>query len=230
VREAVALRREGFGLTGLRKARVCSFAGLDLRVGPGVFQPSLVTEGLVRLGLDRLQYRARPVVVEVGTGSGAVALAVAFARKDAEVHATDISARALRWARRNRRRLGLATVRFYRGSLLQPLPERLRGRVSVIMSNAPYVPSVTAAKADWNAPLWTVEGSGADGLDLLRTISRDAMGFLEPGGWLVIQIAGYQWDGFADELLALGYQPEEPERRGLRSALIGAARWDGAAT
>lgn len=156
-----------------------------------------------------------------------MALAVASARSDADFHATDISARALRWARRNRRRLGIANVRFHRGSLLQPLPEHLRGRVSVIMSNAPYVPAVTAAKRHWDAPLGTVRGPGPDGLDLVRTLGSDARGFLEPGGSLLIQIAGYQWDGFAEELLALGYRPEEPERRGPGAALVGAAEWDG---
>jgi HemK-like putative methylase len=227
VREAVALRREGFGVGGFPRTRERSFAGLDLRVGPGVFPPAPVTEGLVRLALDRLRDRSRAVAVEVGTGSGAVALAVASARSDAEVHATDISGRALRWARRNRRRLGIANVRFHRGSLLQPLPGQLRGRVSVVMSNAPYVPPVTAAKREWDAPLGTVRGPGSDGLDLLRTLAREAREFLERGGWLVIQTARYQWDGFAEELRALGYRPEEPELRGPGAALVGAAKWDG---
>ncbi len=226
VREAVALRREGYGATGLGRGDPFSFRGLHLRAGPGVFKPRPVTERLVGLALDLVRDRRSPTLVEVGTGSGAVALAVASARRDARVHATDISPRALGWARRNRRRLGVRNVRFHRGSVLEPLPRDLEGRVAAVLTNLPYVPPATVARFRWTEPRSTVQGPGADGLGLLRALAVRSRDFLEPGGWLVFQIADFQWDGVAAELTALGYSTvEEPEQR-RPGAVVGAARWE----
>ncbi|HEX2046093.1 MAG TPA: class I SAM-dependent methyltransferase, partial [Gaiellaceae bacterium] len=97
------------------------FAGIEVDSGAGVFLPVSFSEALLTAAHERLTER-HPTVVDVGTGCGAVALALASARSDAAVHGIDVSARALRWARRNGRRLGIPNVRFRRGSLLDPLP------------------------------------------------------------------------------------------------------------
>ena len=222
-----AIRRTLASVLG-RGRRECHFAGLDLQVDPGVFHPRAISERLVRLGIRLLENRSRPVLVDAGTGCGAVGLAVARAIPGAQVHATDISGRAVRCARRNRRRLGLANVRLRRGSLLEPLPPGVRGRVAVVLSNVPYVPvRGDLPEVEW-APRETFEGSGPDGADLLRDLARQATRVLESGGWLVIQLADAQWDHLADEFAALGYRAQTPYRRPGR-AVVAAFRWEGEA-
>jgi release factor glutamine methyltransferase len=211
-----------------RGRRDCRFAGLDLQVDPGVFHPRAISERLVRLGIRLLENRSRPVLVDAGTGCGAVGLAVARTIPGAQVHATDISGRAVRCARRNRRRLGLANVRLHRGSLLEPLPPDVRGRVGVVLSNVPYVPvRGDQPEVEW-APRQTFEGSGPDGADLLRDLARQATEVLESGGWLVIQLADAQWDQLADEFAALGYRAQAPDRRPGR-AVVAVFRFEGEA-
>ena len=222
-----AIRRTLASVLG-RGRRECHFAGLDLQVDPGVFHPRAISERLVGLGIRLLENRSRPVLVDAGTGCGAVGLAVARAIPGAQVHATDVSGRAVRCARRNRRRLGLANVRLHRGSLLEPLPRGVRGRVAVVLSNVPYVPvRGDLLEVEW-APRETFEGSGPDGADLLRDLARQATKVLESGGWLVIQLADAQWDQLADEFAALGYRAQAPDRRPGR-AVVAVFRWEGEA-
>jgi release factor glutamine methyltransferase len=121
------------------------FYGLRLSVEPGVFVPRPESEVLVDAGLEALDRMAtegivEPLVVDVGTGTGAIALAVASARPSARVHATDVDPRAVALARRNAEDLGLSErVTVHRGDLLDPLPGWLRGRVDVLLSNPPYL-------------------------------------------------------------------------------------------
>jgi release factor glutamine methyltransferase len=115
------------------------FRRLVLRVGPGVFLPRPETEVLVQVVLDELRSVDAPVVVDVGTGSGAVALALADELANATVLATDVSAEAIRLAGENAAALGLP-VTFWEGDLLEPLPGELRGNVDAVVSNPPYVP------------------------------------------------------------------------------------------
>jgi release factor glutamine methyltransferase len=95
-------------------------------------------------------------------------------------------------------------VRFHAGSLLEPLPERYRERVGVIVANVPYVPP-TLWGARHRDPTGTILGAGADGLELQRALVWQATGFLRPGGVLVLQLAYDQWPVLAGELAALGY-------------------------
>ena len=111
----------------------------EFLVSPAAFIPRPETETLIEAALDLLRGRAGPVVVDVGTGTGCIALSLAAERADAEIHAVDLSAAAISLAEANARRLGLAgRVRFLVGDLLGPVA-RLRGRIDLIVSNPPYV-------------------------------------------------------------------------------------------
>jgi release factor glutamine methyltransferase len=180
------------------------FADREVESGRGVFLPVPFSEELLGAGLERLVNTKNPIVVEVGTGCGAVAVAVVSARRDSDVHAVDVSGRALRWARRNARRLGAGNTHFYRGSLLEPLPSTLHGRVDAVLTNVPYAPR-SYRQASWDDMPGTVEGEGDDGLGLPRSLADGARRFLSDGGWLVAQVATEQVEAFGSELGTLGY-------------------------
>ncbi len=177
------LQQTGISLGGIvfestaRSIRV-SFAGLALTVPIGVFVPTSATEHTRSVAVEAASQWRRPVVVDVGTGCGAVALSIAHARRSSTVYGTDISDVAVRAARRNRTRLSLKNVRFLRGSLLSPLPKRLAGSVNVIVANAPYVPPQMSEAFAGSFPEGTAIGLGPDGLDLIREIAAPRVAFL----------------------------------------------------
>ena len=163
------------------------FHGLLLQVTPDVLVPRPDTETLVDWGLEllrtRLAERATPNVVDLGTGTGAVALAVKHGAPGAQVSAVDVSPAALAVAGSNARRCGLP-VTLHAGDWWQPLAGQ---RFDLALSNPPYI-----AQADPHLPALSHEPrlalvSGADGLDALRRIVADAAGHLEPGGWLLVE-------------------------------------------
>ncbi|MFM7719368.1 MAG: peptide chain release factor N(5)-glutamine methyltransferase [Actinomycetota bacterium] len=167
-----------------------AFRRLRLAVRPGVFVPRPETEVLVDLALGELADVAVPVVVDVGTGSGAIALAIADERPDARVLATDRSSEAVALARENAARLGLA-VEVLEGDLLAPLPADLVGRVDLVACNPPYVrrEEVAALPADVLAdPATALVGDAA----LLARIADAARAVLRPGGVLVLEIGEAQ--------------------------------------
>lgn len=198
-----------FGDTAIR----CRVGDVEVLAGPGVFVPSPDADLFVEEASGRLAARSAPTIVEVGSGCGAIALALAQARPDAEVHATELSPSAVRWAKRNARRLGLERVTFFCGSLLDTLPGDLRGRVDLIIANLPYFPARDYA-AIGSVPRDTIQGGGDDGLDLIRALARDAIPFLRPGGGLLLQMFAWQWEAFGVELKALGYRPGSPRVSG----------------
>jgi release factor glutamine methyltransferase len=166
------------------------FFGLELMVEPGVFVPRPETETLVEAALEALDAGGveNPLVVDVGTGTGAVALAIAHERPRAGVHATDLNPRAAALARRNADALGLASrVSIHEGDLLDPMPTDLGGRLYLIVSNPPYLePSVAAdlrpeVLAD---PAEALFG----GTQVHERLARAAPGWLAPGGWLIVEI------------------------------------------
>lgn len=115
-----------------------AFRRLVVDVRPGVFVPRPETEMLVEHALEELREHEAPVIVDAGTGTGAIALAMKDERPDARVFATDRSPEALELARANAERLGLA-VTVLEGDLLEPLPGELRGWVDLVVSNPPYL-------------------------------------------------------------------------------------------
>jgi release factor glutamine methyltransferase len=173
-----------------------AFYGLDLAVTPDVLIPRPETEGVVAAALEIAVKRTRPVVADVGTGSGCIALAIASARPDAVVYATDRSARALAVARGNAKRLGLADrVQWLEGDLFAPLAAR-GVRADVLVSNPPYVADGDVARLQAEVRFEPSEAlrGGPDGLDFYRRIAAQARSVLAPGGRIVIELGFGQAD------------------------------------
>jgi release factor glutamine methyltransferase len=162
------------------------FLDLDLEVRPGVFVPRPETEGLVVAALEVLEGIASPAVIDVGTGTGAIALAIKAHRPDARVIAIDRSEAAASLAQANADRLGL-DVDVVLGDLLDAAPVAWRGRVDLVVSNPPYVEpeAFDALPADVRAdPAEALVG----GTDVHARLAADASGWLRAGGWLAMEI------------------------------------------
>ncbi|MGH8079858.1 MAG: peptide chain release factor N(5)-glutamine methyltransferase [Lysobacter sp.] len=168
-------------LTGTR-----GFWRFDLRVTPATLIPRPETERLVELALQRLPQDRDLRVADLGTGSGAIALAIASERPRASVIAVDVSEAALEVARGNGRALGLANAEFRQGDWFAPLAGE---RFELIASNPPYIESADPhlAQGDLRYEPIGALASGGDGLDAIRTIAREALAHLRPGGWLLIE-------------------------------------------
>ena len=166
-------------LTGRR-----AFWTLDLEVTPDVLVPRPETELLVETALGELRTVARPAVLDLGTGSGAIALAIASERADASVTAVDQSAAALAVAARNAHRLRIGNVRFLQGSWYAPADAL---RFHAILANPPYVAAgdpLLAALAHEPRPALV---SGPEGLDALAEICAGAPAHLASGGMLIVE-------------------------------------------
>jgi release factor glutamine methyltransferase len=180
------------------------FWTLALQVGPAVLVPRPETELLVERALA-LFSAARIRAADLGTGSGAIALALASERKEWDVVATDVSEEALAVARANARALSLERVTFVRGSWLEPLRGR---RFDLIVSNPPYIAAGDPALAQpslQHEPSLAL-ASGREGLDAIRLIARDAPVHLEHGGWLLLEHGSEQADSVARELVVRGFR------------------------
>ncbi len=189
------------------------FRGLDLMVSPAVLIPRPETEILAGLAVAELARRDPPggLVVDMGTGSGAVGLAVAAECDAARVVLTDVSAEALAVARANLAGLGRAAVRVSacQGSWYEALPESMEGTVDVVASNPPYVrddEALPSDVADWE-PVMALRG-GADGLDGARRILADAGHWLSPEGSVLLELAPDQIEAAASIAQAGGLAVE----------------------
>ncbi len=186
-----------------------AFCRLRLEVRPGVFVPRPETEVLVEHALRALGAAEDPVVVDVGTGTGAIALAVKHERPDASVFATDVSPEAVELARTNAQRLAL-DIRVLQGALLEPLPAELRGWVDLVVSNPPYV--TTQEYADLPAEVRAdPEGALVGGPEVHRRIADEASRWLRDGGVLAVEI-GAQQAAVVTEGLAGDYGDVRVER------------------
>ncbi|WP_091378439.1 putative protein N(5)-glutamine methyltransferase [Geodermatophilus sp. DSM 45219] len=169
------------------------FCGLRVVVEPGVFVPRQRSTLLVERAVALLRGSGRtPVVVDLCCGSGAVGLAVADALGPVELHAADVDAVAVRCARRNLARVGGSV---HRGDLYAALPAAVRGRVDLLVANAPYVPSAAVAllppEARDHEPRAALDG-GPDGTDLQRRVAAGARSWLAPGGTLLVETSARQ--------------------------------------
>lgn len=184
------------------------FFGLRLQVDARVLDPRPDTELLVEWALECLPDEGRPSVADLGTGSGAIALALAHMRPLAAVCAVDASRDALEVARANARRLQL-DVEFLPGSWLAPLQGR---RFDLLVSNPPYIAQDDPHLDELRHEPLQALASGADGLDDLRRIVADAPAVLQPGARLLLE---HGWDQAAAVralLLAAGFVAVESRR------------------
>ena len=193
------------------------FYGLDLQVDARVLCPRADTETLVDWALQVLPANANAEVVDLGTGSGAIALAIQHQRPDAQVHARDISVNALDVARANAHRLGLK-VTFSQGAWLQGLDDPW----DAIVSNPPYIAAADPHLAALTHEPLQALASGADGLDDLRTIVKQAASRLKPGGWLLLEHGYDQADAVCAMLRSAGFADVQS-----RQDLAGIARCTG---
>lgn len=179
--------------------------GVDLAVGPGVFVPRPETEVLLALALEALDDLAAPTVVDLCTGSGAIALAVARARPDARVGAVELSEDAHRYALTNVERTGLRVdLRLGRA---QEAFEDLVGTVDVVTSNPPYIPPGAVpvdVEVREHDPALALYGGGEDGLQVPLEVAARAAVLLRPGGVLLIEHAEAQGRSLPQALAAQG--------------------------
>jgi release factor glutamine methyltransferase len=161
---------------------------VEVAVGPGVFTPRPETELLLEWGLAALRGVVSPLVVDLCTGSGALALALSATRRDAVVHAVDADPGALAWARRNIAEHGDRVV-LHAADVRDPaLLADLAGRVDLLVCNPPYVPDGTPVPPEvgtWD-PAVAVFG-GPDGLEIIRAVVERAAELLRPGGAVAIE-------------------------------------------
>ena len=196
-------------LTGTKE-----FWSLELEVTPAVLVPRPETELLVEWIVSFPRRRESNFrVLDIGTGSGAIALAVGKEWPGARVLALDISDAALAVARGNARRLGIANVEFARGNLHE-LDARLRGHdaFDVVVSNPPYVADGDPHLADLKFEPPVALTSGADGLDALRAIVAGAPALLAPGGWLLVEHGSTQAAAVRELYARAGFADVETRR------------------
>ncbi|MEO8525681.1 MAG: peptide chain release factor N(5)-glutamine methyltransferase [Caldimonas sp.] len=196
------------------------FHGLMLEVTPDVLVPRPETELLVDWALELLPgHGANDEVIDLGTGSGAIALALKHARPTARVTASDASTAALAVARRNADRLALE-VEWIESSWWQGLEER---RFDLVVANPPYVRAGDPALAALHHEPLSALASGSDGLTALRAIVAGLEPALRPGGWLLVEHGFDQAEDVRDLMKSAGL-----ERIELRRDLAGHSRATGA--
>ena len=188
------------------------FFGLDLQVDARVLVPRPDTETLVEWALDALQAPtdAAPTVLDLGTGSGAIALALKATRPDLRVSAVDYSEDALAVARANAQRLGLE-VQFSQGAWFAALPQPT-ARFHVIVSNPPYIAAQDGHLVALSHEPLQALASGADGLDDIRQIIVQAPTHLHPGGWLLLEHGYDQAAAVRDLLRDVGFEDVQSRR------------------
>ncbi len=178
------------------------FCGLHIRVDPGVFVPRRRTQFLAHQAIALARRGA--TVVELCCGSGAVATVIGAARPGIRLYAADIDPAAVRCARVN---LAGSAAGVFEGDLFDPLPASLRGRVDLLLANAPYVPTdaigTMPLEARTHEPAVALDG-GIDGLEVQRRIAGDAASWLRPGGHLLMETGGRQAPRSREILLGHG--------------------------
>jgi len=218
----LAWRGAGFPVAYIIGRR--EFWSLGLEVTPDTLIPRPETELLVELALARLPVDRPVAIADLGTGSGAIALALAVERPLARIVATDRSLAALTVARRNARRLNIRHVEFRAGDWCAPLGNE---RFDLIAANPPYV---AAADPRWRQGELRFEPpgalvSGVDGLDALRAIITQAPFYLEPGGWLLLEHGYDQGETVPALLRERGFDAASDHRDAAGLSRTSAGQW-----
>jgi release factor glutamine methyltransferase len=166
-----------------------------LRVGPGAFIPRASSAFMADMAIERARDLRKPILVDVCTGVGPVALLSAGHSPAATVYGVDISTKAISLARRNARSHGISNVRFIQGDLFEPLPRKLEGHVDIVSAHPPYVArgEMRYVRHEMNyEPTEAITDSSKDGLRLIGRIVREAPTWLAGGGWLLIQVVDFR--------------------------------------
>lgn len=187
---------------------VAYFRNLELAVGRGVFTPRPETEFVAQLAIDALNAAksASPIAIDLGTGSGAIALAMATEVIHARVFAVEKSNEAFPFTQQNFQKYSNASATLVLGDLADAFQE-LDGTVSVVASNPPYIP-LDAVPRDIEVKLHDPQIAlygGADGMQVMRLVSQSAKRLLLPGGSLVVEHADSQGQQVCELLLADGW-------------------------
>jgi release factor glutamine methyltransferase len=185
------------------------FRSLELRVGLGVFVPRPETEGVAQLAIDALRLTAteEPIAVDLGTGSGAIALAMATEVSNAKIYAVEKSPEAMVFTSENFARYGSENATLIQGDLADAFQE-LNGKASVVVSNPPYIPDrmiprdLEVRNFDPELALY----GGDDGMDVIHLVSDSARRLLHSGGTLIIEHAEIQSQQVCQLLLASGWR------------------------
>ena len=190
------------------------FRHMVLSVGPGVFVPRPETEIVAQYAIDALVNAAEadPIAVDLGTGSGAIALAMATEVPHARVHAVEKSDEAIAWTRKNVAALA-PHLDLRHGDLATEFDD-LRGRVAVVASNPPYVPDDAIPRDEevrLHDPALALYG-GEDGLDIVRIISKRGLELARPGGVIVLEHGEWQGEEIRNILTADGWVSAETHR------------------
>lgn len=174
------------------------FWSLDLLINKNTLIPRPETEMLVELALRKIPCKKSLCIADLGTGSGAIALAIANERPNCAIIATDVSEQALTIARKNATRLMLTNIEFYHGSWFEPINNEM---FDIIVSNPPYIANndTHLQKGDLRFEPLSALQSGHDGLNAIRHIIRNAKAYLHREGWVLME-HGYDQ---RDELIAL---------------------------
>ncbi|MBY0230391.1 MAG: peptide chain release factor N(5)-glutamine methyltransferase [Gemmataceae bacterium] len=223
-KELVQKRLKGTPVSRLLGRR--EFFSLDLEVTPDVLVPRPDTEWLVTECLALAKPMESPRLLDLGTGSGCVALALAKQHKTAQVVAVDLSAAALAVARRNAEKHGVeGRIEFLQGDLFAPLPPE--PRFGFIVSNPPYVPSAgiegLSPEVRDHDPRLALDG-GPDGFAVIDRILAGAGAFLEEGGWLLCEIGHDQAAEARRRFAAAGWIIEKEAKDGSGHVRVLAAR------
>jgi release factor glutamine methyltransferase len=186
-----------------------SFLGIDIEVSPSVLIPRPETEELVLEAARLLESRSgEPLnLLEIGTGSGCIAIALAALFPQATIYATEISSSALRLAQKNADRLQRPNIRFLREDLFKPAGSR-RAWADLVVSNPPYIPTTAIGQLEAEVrqePRLALDG-GRDGLKALRAVTAQAPSHLKPGSFLVLEIGCVQGPAVLGLLDSLGFK------------------------
>ena len=204
-------------LTGQRE-----FWSLPLGLTPATLIPRPETETLVALALEVIPADSTAVIADLGTGSGAIALAIAHGRPRCRLLATDISPAAIETAAANARQLGINNIEFHTGNWCEPLASR---QCDVIVSNPPYIRNTDPhlLSGDVRFEPRSALAAGPEGMDDLEKIARCACHFLKTGGWLIMEHGYDQGEQVTHLLEENGFQAvtDHADDAGLSRVVMG---------
>jgi release factor glutamine methyltransferase len=182
------------------------FRHLELYVGPGVFTPRPETEQLVELAIEKLKENPNPVIVDLCSGSGAIAISLSTELVAAEIYSVELSEQAFGFLERNYQKYGLDSKNARNEDLADAFDD-LEGKVDLVISNPPYIPDSAVPvdlEVQLHEPSLALYG-GQDGLDVIRRISSRALYLLKPSGLLLLEHSDSQALAIGELLLSQGW-------------------------